>query len=94
MSKNKTHLYLLSTVAVKKKFDMFYVFMCDGSIFEYKLDEIKISLVDEWVEVERLDKTIMESFMSNNIMRMKFMKSTAKLIVNDITPIISLKPVA
>ena len=94
MSKNKTHLYLLSTVAVKKKFDMFYVFMCDGSIFEYELDKVKISLVDEWVEVERLDKTIMESFMSNNIMRIKFMSKVAKLIPNDITPVSPLKPVA
>lgn len=85
MSRNKKpELYLLSTVAVKKKFDMFYVFMCDGSIYEYKLDEVRISFVDDWVEVERIDKTIMESFMSHNINRMKFMKSTAKLIVNEV----------
>ena len=92
MSK-KPHLYLLSTVAIKKKFDMLYVFMCDGSIFEYKLEEVRISLVDDWVEVERVDKTIMESFMSHNIMRVKFMKSTAKLIVNEISRP-DLKPVA
>ena len=93
MSKTKVHLYLLSTVAIKKKFDMFYVFMCDGSIFEFKLDEIKISLVDDWVEVERTDKTIMESFMSHNIMRVKFMKSTAKLVANEISSP-NLSPVA
>lgn len=92
MSK-KPHLYLLSTVAVKKKFDMFYVFMCDGSIFEFKLDEVKISLIDEWVEVERIDKTIMESFVNGNIMRVKFMKSTAKLVANEISPP-NLSPVA
>jgi len=86
MKKDKPDLYLLSNAAIKKKFDMFYVFMCDGSIFEYKLDEVKISLVDEWVEVERIDKTIMESFVSGNIMRVKFMKSTAKLIANEKKP--------
>ena len=86
MSKNKSYMYLVSTQAIKKKFDMFYVFMCDGSIYEYKLEEVKISLVDEWVEVERIDKTIMESFMSHNINRVKFMKSTAKLITNEKRP--------
>lgn len=90
---SKTHLYLISTAAVKKKFDMFYIFMCDGSIYEYKLDEIRISLVDDWVEVERIDKTIMESFMSHNINRMKFIKSKAKLIVNE-KKAPDLKPVA
>jgi len=80
---SKPYLYLVSTPAIKKKYDMFYVFMCDGSIYEYKLDEVRISLVDEWIEVERVDKTIMESFMSHNINRVKFIKSTAKLIVNE-----------
>ena len=89
----KPNLYLLSTVAIKKKFDMFYVFMCDESVFEYKLDEVRISLVDEWVEVERIDKTMMESFMSHNIMRVKFMKSTSKLIVNE-KRLLDLLPVA
>jgi hypothetical protein len=92
MSK-KPNLYLVSNVAIKKKYDMFYVFMCDGSIFEYKLGEVKISLVDEWVEVERIDKTVMESFVSGNIMRVKFMKSTAKLVEIEISPPV-LKPVA
>lgn len=92
MSK-KPNLYLVSNVAIKKKYDMFYVFMCDGSIFEYKLCEVKISLVDEWVEVERIDKTVMESFVSGNIMRVKFMKSTAKLVEIEISPPV-LKPVA
>lgn len=93
MSKNKSNLYLVSTAAVKKKYDMFYVFMCDGSIFEYKLNEVKISLVDDWVEVERIDKSIMESFVSGNIMRVKFIKSTAKLITNEKKPP-DLSPVA
>jgi len=89
----KPHLYLVSNAAVKKKYDMFYVFLCDGSIFEYKLDEVRISLVDEWVEVERIDKTIMESFVGGNIMRVKFIKSNAKLALTEIGPPV-LKPVA
>lgn len=92
MSK-KPNLYILSTVAVKKKFDMFYVYLADGSWFEYKLDEVRVSLVDEWVEVERIDKTCMESFMSNNILRVKFIKSIAKEVLNECkSP--DLKPVA
>lgn len=77
---NKVNLYLVSTIAVKKKYDMFYVYMADGSWFEYKLDEIKVSLVDEWVEVERVDKSAMESFMSHNIMRIKFTKGNVKIV--------------
>lgn len=93
MSKNnKVNLYLVSTPGIKKKFDMFYVFMCDESIFEYKLDEVKISLVDEWVEVERIDKTSMEQFMSHNIMRIKFMKNVVKSVPNE-NRIVDLKPV-
>lgn len=84
MSKmNKIHLYLVSTQAVRKKFDMLYVYLADGSWFEYKLDEIKVSLVDEWVEVERVDKSAMESFMSHNIMRMKFTKGNMKAVSNE-----------
>jgi hypothetical protein len=93
----KNGLYLVSTKPVKKRYDMFYVFCCDGSIFEYKLDEIKIMRDEEWVEITRNDGTIMESFYNSNIMRVKFMKSNAKLVPNDITPITPitpLKPVA
>jgi hypothetical protein len=83
MSKNKLHMYLVSTPAVKKKYDMFYVFLCDGSIYEYKVEEINISIVDEFLEIEAKDRTMMESFVINSMMRMKFMRSTAKLVTNE-----------
>lgn len=90
---SKSYLYLVSTPAIKKKYDMFYVYMCDESVFEYKLDEIKVILVDEWVQVERLDKTVMESFMGNNILRVKFVKSIAKEVPNE-HKVPDLQPVA
>ena len=93
MSKQKSYLYLVSTPAIKKKYDMFYVYMCDESVFEYKLDEVRVSLVDEWVEVERIDKTAMESFMSNNILRVKFTKNIIKEVLS-VCVVPELKPVA
>lgn len=83
MPKNKSGLYLVSTAAVKKKFDMFFVFMADGSIFEYKLDEVRVSKDEEWIEVERIDKTCMEAFFYSNVVRVKFMTSIAKPVLSE-----------
>lgn len=89
----KPYLYLLSTKAVTKKYDMFYVYMCDESVFEFKLNEYRVCKDEDFVEVSRLDNTVMESFNLNNIMRVKFVKSTAKLGLTEIGPPV-LKPVA
>jgi len=89
----KNQLYLISTKAVTKKYDMFYVHMCDESVFEFKLNEYRVCKDDDFIEVSSLDNTVMESFSLHNIMRVKFIKSTAKLISIETGPPI-LKPVA
>ena len=81
--KNKTGLYLVSTVPIKRQYDMFYIFLIDGSIYEYKLQEIRIMRDEEWVEITRLDKTMIESFSNANILRVKFMSSKAKLVESE-----------
>lgn len=89
----KNHLYLVSTKVVTKKFDMFYVYMCDESVFEFKLNEYRVCRDEDFIEVTSLDNTMMESFTLGNIMRVKFIKSAAKLVDTEITTP-TLKPVA
>jgi len=91
--KNKNYLYLVSTKAVTKKYDMFYVFMCDESVFEFKLSEYRVCKDDDFIEVSSLDNSVMESFSLHNLMRIEFVKSTAKLVGVETSPPI-LKPVA
>jgi hypothetical protein len=89
----KRHLYLISTKAVTKTYDMFYIFMCDESRFEFKLNEYRICIDEDFIEVTSLDDTIMELFSLHNLMRVKFVKSTAKLVDTEMTAP-TLKPVA
>jgi len=89
----KSHLYLVSTKAVTKKYDMFYVYMFDESVFEFKLNEYRVCRDEDFIEVSSLDNTVMESFSLHNVMRVKFIKSTAKLIGTEVS-VPALKPVA
>jgi hypothetical protein len=90
--KNNRHLQLVTTKETVKRFNKFYIYMCDESMFEYDLSEHTIYRDEEWVEVVKKDGTVKEAFSLANVMRVKFMKSTAKLV----EPVISqptLKPV-
>jgi sulfur relay (sulfurtransferase) DsrF/TusC family protein len=89
----KSHLYLVSTKAVIKKYDMFYVYMCDESVFEFKLNEYRVCRDEDFIEVTSIDNTIMELFSLHNLMRVKFVKSTVKLVGVETSPPV-LKPVA
>jgi hypothetical protein len=89
----KPYIYLLTTKAVTKKYDMFYVYMCDESVFEFKLNEYRVCRDEDFIEVSSLDNTTMESFSLNNILRVKFVKSSTKLVSIEAGPPI-LKPVA
>jgi hypothetical protein len=91
--KNKNHLYLVSTKAVTKKYDMFYIYMCDESVFEFKLNEYRVCRDEDFIEVTSIDNTIMELFSLHNLMRVKFVKSTVKLVGVETSPPV-LKPVA
>lgn len=90
----KNHLYLVSTKAITKKYDMCYIYMCDESVFEFKLNEYRICRDDDFIEVASIDNTIMESFSLHNLMRVKFIKSTAKLLADTKISVPVLKPVA
>jgi hypothetical protein len=91
--KNKSHLYLVSTKAITKKYDMFYVYLCDESVFEFKLNEYRVCRDEDFIEVTSLDNTVMELFSLHNLMRVKFVKSTAKLVGTEVS-VPTLKPVA
>jgi hypothetical protein len=78
--KRKSHLQLVTTKETIKRFDTFIIYMCDESMFEYNLSEYRICKDDEWVEVVKKDETVKEAFSLANVMRVKFMKSTVKLV--------------
>jgi len=90
--KSKRHLQLVTTKETVKRFDKFCIYMCDESVFEYDLREHAIYRDEEWVEVVKKDGTIKEAFSLANVMRVKFMKSTAKL-VEPVGSLPALKPV-
>jgi len=72
---------------------MFYVYMCDESVFEFKLNEYRVCRDEDFIEVTSIDNTIMELFSLHNLMRVKFVKSTVKLVGVETSPPV-LKPVA
>jgi hypothetical protein len=88
----KPYIYLLTTKAITKKYDMFYVYLCDESVYEFKLSEYRVCKDEDFVEVSKLDNTVMESFTINNILRIRFISSKAKEIVD--VEVVTLKPVA
>jgi len=90
--KSKRHLQLVTTKETVKRFDKFCIYMCDESVFEYDLREYTIYRDEEWVEVVKKDGTVKEAFSLANVMRVRFMKSTAK-IVESVVSSPTLKPV-
>ena len=73
---------------LSKKYNRFIVVMGDDSIFEYDLNEYKVFRGEEWVEVEKNDKTEMDCFSIGNIMRVRFTK-----INNKVKEVTVLKPI-
>ena len=67
--------------------------MCDESVFEFKLNEYRVCRDEDFIEVTSIDNTIMELFSLHNLMRVKFVKSTVKLVGVETSPPV-LKPVA
>jgi hypothetical protein len=68
----KPNLYLMSTKKVKEKYTTFFVYMCDESVFEFDLNKHEVTREDDWVNVEKLDGSAMNSFQVNSIMRVVF----------------------
>ena len=92
--KKKRSMYLVSNKTMKKVYNKFFVVLCDDSIFEYSMNEWDVRMYEEWIEVEKLDKTEMDSFAVQNIARVRFIH-TDKIDkkITDITNVTSLKPV-
>jgi hypothetical protein len=84
-------LYLVSNKRFKKKYDMLAIYLGDGQVFEFKLNEWEVRRNDDWVEITKEDDSRMECFYVANIMRVSGYKSTVKIVKTDTTP---LKPVA
>ncbi len=68
----KPTLHLVSTKAIKDKYTSFQVYMCDESMFEFDLDSYEVTREDDWINVEKLDDSVMECFQVSNVMRVKF----------------------
>lgn len=81
MIKSKSKLYLVSDKGTKKRYDMFIVFTCDESMFEFKLDEWEVYKDDEWIEIGKIDNTSTEYFYVPNVIRVKFISSKAKVVI-------------
>jgi len=88
----KRSMYLISNKKMKKEYNKFFVFLCDESMFEYVISEWEIRRLDEWVEVERYDKTEMDAFALQNIARVRFVNTEKKKTL-EIAQIVSIKPV-
>lgn len=89
MRTGSSSLYLISGKAVKKKYDMLHIILSDESVFEFKLNEYNVTMIDhDWVEISNVDETVMEWFAMQNIMRMKFVSSRAKLVTGEKPPLL------
>lgn len=86
----KSKLYLVSDSKMKKKYNKFFVFLADESVFEFELSEYKVYRDEEWVEVSKNDGSEMDCFAIGNILRVRFVNTTKK---ESMTEIVSLKPV-
>ena len=84
-------MHLVSNKAMKKVYNKFFVVLCDDSIFEYSMNEWDVRMYEEWIEVEKLDKSEMDSFAVQNISRVRFIHTDKKC--TDMTNVTSLKPV-
>jgi hypothetical protein len=78
--KKKPHLQLVTTKDTVAKYDIFYIYMCDEGVFEYKLSEYTIYRGEEWVEVVKKDGTTKEAFSINNISRVAFVSNKVKVV--------------
>jgi len=90
MTKSKLKLHLVSDKAMKQRYDMFYVHIYDGACYEYKLDEWDVYKDAEWIEITRVDGTVMECFNIPNVLMVRFKSSKSKEVYDKPT----LQPVA
>jgi len=92
----KRNMHLVSDRNTKKKYNKFYIVMCDESTYEFDLNEWKVFRGEEWVEVEKNDGTEMNCFSIGNIMRVRFAKVESKkdTVLTDVSVIKPVPPMA
>lgn len=73
--KKKNYMHLVTTKDTIKKFETFYVYLFDGSVFEYKLNEYNIFRDEDWLEVTKKDNKVKEAYSMGSIMRVAFVSS-------------------
>jgi hypothetical protein len=88
----KSNVYIISNKKMKKEYNKFFVFLCDESMFEYIISEWEIRMLEEWVEVERYDKTEMDAFAIQNIARVRFVNTDKKKTL-EMAEVVPIKPV-
>jgi hypothetical protein len=77
---------------MKKDYNKFLVFLCNESMFEYSLLEWEMVISEDWLDVEKLDKTEMDSFAIQNIVRVRFV-NTDKKEKSTLATVSKIKPV-
>jgi hypothetical protein len=76
--KSKMGLHLVTDKTTKKRFDTFTIYGCDGTCYEYKLNEWNVFKDPEWIEVTKVDDTVMECFNIQNVLVVRFRSSKAE----------------
>ena len=74
----KRNMHLVSNKAMKKVYNKFFVVLCDDTIFEYSMNEWNVRMYEEWIEVEKMDKSEMDSFAIQSISRVRFVNTEKK----------------
>jgi hypothetical protein len=72
----------------KKKYDKVFIYLYDGDVFEFDLQEWEVYREPDWVEVIKNDESEMNSYVIGNIIRVRFISITENKnisIVKDIT---------
>jgi hypothetical protein len=78
----------MSSKSVKEKYTTFSVFMCDDTVFVFDLDKYEVTREDDWINVARLDDSVMECFQVTNVMRVKFEDVEGKKKLAMVKPLI------
>lgn len=82
-------MHLVPKRKSRKKYNKLFVFLDDGSTFEYNLHEWKVTWYEGELEVEKLDQSEMDGFFSQSIVRIRFVNTDKKELAEKT----SLKPI-
>lgn len=86
----KPKMRLVLDSKTKKRYDKFFVFMCDESFYEFDLAKYTVYKDEEWIEVTKTDETEMDCFLVHNVLRVRFVHTEKKSSMQEV---MQLKPV-